>query len=62
VAERAAYLESVWLPHQLLLGSEHDVDDIVESVDKIQSNIDELIRAEHPLIDIKGMNRAERIG
>ncbi|MCY3970482.1 MAG: DegT/DnrJ/EryC1/StrS family aminotransferase [Acidobacteria bacterium] len=35
-AERAAYRESVWLPHQLLLGTETDVDDIVEAVLKVQ--------------------------
>jgi dTDP-4-amino-4,6-dideoxygalactose transaminase len=60
VAERAAYLESVWLPHQLLLGSEQDVDQIVEAVAKIQSNVDELLRADHALIEIKRMNRADR--
>ena len=60
VSERAAYLESVWLPHQLLLGSEQDVDQIVEAVAKIQSHVDELLRVEHPLIEIKKMNRAER--
>lgn len=60
VAERAAYKESVWLPHQLLLGSEQDVDAIIEAVVKIQTNVDELLRAEHSLIDIKAMNRAER--
>ncbi|MCY3931881.1 MAG: DegT/DnrJ/EryC1/StrS family aminotransferase [Acidobacteria bacterium] len=35
-AERLAYRESVWLPHQLLLGTESDVDDIVEVVLKVQ--------------------------
>ena len=60
VAERAAYAESVWIPHQLLLGSEQDVDQIVEAVRKIQSNIDELLSAEHPLIEIKQLNRADR--
>ena len=60
VAERAAYEESVWLPHQLLLGSEQDVDQIVEAVEKIQNHVDELLHADHPLIDIKRMNRAER--
>ena len=60
VAERAAYLESVWLPHQLLLGSEQDVDQIVEAIEKIQSNVDELLRADDRLIEIKQMNRAER--
>ena len=60
VAERAAYVESVWLPHQLLLGGEQDVDQIVEAVAKIQSNPDELQQAEHRLIEIKQMNRAKR--
>ncbi|MEW6128765.1 MAG: DegT/DnrJ/EryC1/StrS family aminotransferase [Acidobacteriota bacterium] len=60
VAERAAYEEAVWLPHQLLLGDETEVDDIVEAIVKIQNNPDELRKAEHRLIDIKAMNRAER--
>jgi dTDP-4-amino-4,6-dideoxygalactose transaminase len=60
VAERAAYLESVWLPHQWLLGTEHDVDQIVEAIAKIESNVDELLRAEHPLIEIKQLSRVER--
>ena len=60
VAERAAYEESVWLPHQLLLGSEQDVDDIVAAMAKIQRHADELARAEHPLVAVKGTNRAER--
>ena len=60
VAESAAYVESVWLPHQLLLGSPEDVDQIVEAVEKIQGNVDELLRADHRLIEIKQMNRAGR--
>jgi dTDP-4-amino-4,6-dideoxygalactose transaminase len=60
VAERAAYEESVWLPHQILLGDERDVDDVIEAIVKIQNNIDELLAAEHRLIEIKEMNRAER--
>lgn len=60
VAERAAYHESVWLPHQLLLGDEEDVNQIVEAIVKIQSHIDELLKAEHKLIEIKSLNRAER--
>ena len=60
VAERAAYLESVWLPHQLLLGSEHDVDQIVEAITKIQSNLDELLQADNKLIERKEMSRVER--
>jgi dTDP-4-amino-4,6-dideoxygalactose transaminase len=60
VSERAAYSESVWLPHQLLLGGPEDVDQIVEAVEKIHRNVDELLRAEHPLIELKQKNRAER--
>lgn len=41
-AERAAYRESVWLPHQLLLGTESDVDDIVEAVLKVQRSAGDL--------------------
>lgn len=60
VAERAAYEESVWIPHNLLLGSEADVDDIVEAIQKIQDNVHELLKADHPLIRLKSLNRAER--
>ena len=45
-AERAAYRESVWLPHQLLLGTVDDVDDIVEAVLKIQRNAANLVGVE----------------
>jgi dTDP-4-amino-4,6-dideoxygalactose transaminase len=60
VAERAAYQEAVWLPHQILLGGESQVDDVVEAIHKIQNNLDELLGAQHRLIEIKEMNRAER--
>jgi dTDP-4-amino-4,6-dideoxygalactose transaminase len=60
VAERAAYRESVWLPHQLLLGPERDVDDIADAIHKIQRHAAELAAVEHPLIALKSTNRAER--
>jgi dTDP-4-amino-4,6-dideoxygalactose transaminase len=60
VAERAAYEEAVWLPHQILLGDENDVDEVIEAIVKIHSNLDELLAAEHRLIQVKAMNRAER--
>jgi dTDP-4-amino-4,6-dideoxygalactose transaminase len=60
VAERAAYEESVWLWHPLLLGPERDVDDIVAAVVKIQRHADELARADHPLVAVKATNRADR--
>ncbi len=35
IAERVAEQESVWLPHQLFLGTEQDVDDIARAVEKV---------------------------
>ena len=60
VSERAAYQESVWLPHHIFLGSKKDTEDIVEAVEKVCANIEELHGLEHPAIDVKGMGRAER--
>ena len=37
VAERAAYHECVWLPHQLFLGTREDVDDIAAAIEKVAS-------------------------
>lgn len=36
------------------------VQDIVAAIEKIQRHADELRRAEHPLVALKGTNRAER--
>ena len=41
-AARAAYRESVWLPHQLLLGTAEEVDDVVGAVLKVQRSADDL--------------------
>jgi len=38
VASRAAYQESIWLPHFLFLGEEEDVDDLVAVFAKVQAN------------------------
>jgi dTDP-4-amino-4,6-dideoxygalactose transaminase len=35
VAERAAHLESVWLSHELFLGTRADVDDIAAAIEKV---------------------------
>jgi len=48
VAEKAAYDESVWLHHPLLLGTGKDVDDILEAVAKIQDNVAELAALPRP--------------
>jgi dTDP-4-amino-4,6-dideoxygalactose transaminase len=37
VASRAAYQESIWLPHFLFLGGEEEVDDLVAAFAKVQA-------------------------
>ena len=60
VSEKAAFSESVWIHHRVLLGTEADVDSVVEAVAKIEANPDELRRAEHRLVGLKSMSRALR--
>ena len=60
VSERAAYEESVWLPHHLFLGSRRDTSDIAEAVLKVCENIEELRGLKHSAIAVKAMSRAER--
>ena len=60
VAERAAFEESVWLHHRILLGTKADVDSVIDAVAKIRDNLDELRSAEHRLVRLKSMSRAER--
>jgi L-glutamine:scyllo-inosose aminotransferase len=38
VARRAAYEESIWLPHELFLGTDGDVDDLVNAFTKLREN------------------------
>lgn len=42
VTERAAYKQSVWIPHQVFLGSNKDIDDLISAIIKIKENIKEL--------------------
>lgn len=60
VAVRAGYEESVWLPHQIFLGSEQDVDDVLTAIQKIKTNVSELVGYEDERIRIQGMSRAQR--
>jgi len=60
VSERAAYVESVWLPHHIFLGSRRDTNDIADGVLKVCENISELRGLKHPAIARKNMSRAER--
>jgi dTDP-4-amino-4,6-dideoxygalactose transaminase len=60
VSDRAAYVESVWLPHHLFLGSRKDADNIADGILKVCGNIRELVGLKHPAIERKSMSRAER--
>jgi dTDP-4-amino-4,6-dideoxygalactose transaminase len=59
-SERAAYEESVWLPHHIFLGSRKDTQDIADAVAKVCENLEELRGLRHPAIRLKTMNRADR--
>jgi dTDP-4-amino-4,6-dideoxygalactose transaminase len=48
VAEKAAYDESVWLHHSMLLGGADDVKDIADAIAKIQENSAELVAIPRP--------------
>jgi dTDP-4-amino-4,6-dideoxygalactose transaminase len=60
VSERAAYEESVWMPHHLFLGRRRDVDDIAGAVEKVLANVNELRGLKHPAIEKGAMSRVER--
>ena len=60
VSERAAYEESVWLPHHLFLGDRKDTDDLADAVLKVCENIEEVRGLKHAAIARKSMSRAER--
>jgi len=60
VSERAAYEESVWLPHHVFLGSRKDVDSIADALLKVCENLQEVRGLQHPAIETKQMSRAER--
>jgi dTDP-4-amino-4,6-dideoxygalactose transaminase len=60
VAERAGYEESVWLPHQIFLGADEDVDDVLTATQKIKENLAELAGYDDERIRVQGKSRAER--
>src|ERR1700686_1000102 len=59
-ADRAAYHEAVWFPHQLFLGTTQDVDAIAEAIHKVLSNIEELRGLDHKAIRNQRLGRADR--
>jgi L-glutamine:scyllo-inosose aminotransferase len=60
VSERAAYDESVWLPQFLLIGDENDVQDVIQAVEKVVSNLGALAKADPKLAGLKACSRALR--
>ncbi len=44
VAEQAAYKEMIWLPHDIFLGEESDIDDLCDGIEKLRANIGELAK------------------
>jgi dTDP-4-amino-4,6-dideoxygalactose transaminase len=59
-ADRAAYHEAVWFPHQLFLGSSKDVDDIADAIHRVLSSIEELRGLDHKAIRNQKLGRADR--
>jgi dTDP-4-amino-4,6-dideoxygalactose transaminase len=46
ITERACATEAVWLEHRLLLGTQQDVDDIANAIEKIRANVGDLLASE----------------
>ncbi len=59
-AAQAAYRESIWLPHPLLLGTAADVDDIVEAVLKVQQSARNLAGLESAEVERLRLARSAR--
>lgn len=59
-AERAAYQEAIWFPHQNFLGSTQDTDVIVDAIHKVLENLDELRGLDHKAIRNQKLGRADR--
>jgi dTDP-4-amino-4,6-dideoxygalactose transaminase len=60
ISERAAYQEAVWLPQFLLIGEDHDVDDIAAAISKVLLHAGDLAKADPSLAGQKAMSRAQR--
>jgi hypothetical protein len=60
VSERAAYDESVWLPHFVLLGEETDALDVARAIEKVVSHIGDLAKADPQLAGLKACSRGLR--
>jgi dTDP-4-amino-4,6-dideoxygalactose transaminase len=59
-ADRAAYQEAVWFPHQHFLGTTADVDAIANAIHKVLGSLDELRGLDHKAIRNQKLGRADR--
>jgi dTDP-4-amino-4,6-dideoxygalactose transaminase len=59
-ADRAAYHEAVWFPHQHFLGTTEDVDAIANAIHKVLGSLEELRGLDHKAIRNQGLGRADR--
>jgi dTDP-4-amino-4,6-dideoxygalactose transaminase len=59
-ADRAAYHEAVWFPHQHFLGPTEDVDAIANAIHKVLGSLEELRGLDHKAIRNQGLGRADR--
>jgi hypothetical protein len=59
-AEKAAYEEAIWFPHQISLGERSDLDSIVEAMRKVLKNIENLRGLDHKAIRNQRLSRADR--
>src|SRR6516225_6378097 len=59
-AEKAAYHEAVWFPHQHFLGTTKDANDIANAIHKVLENIEELRSLDHKAIRNQRLGRADR--
>lgn len=59
-AERAAYHEAVWFPHQNFLGSTEDTGVMVDAIHKVLENLEELRGLDHKAIRNQKLGRADR--
>jgi dTDP-4-amino-4,6-dideoxygalactose transaminase len=59
-AEKAAYQEAVWFPHQNFLGRTEDTDAMADAIHKVLENLEELRSLDHPAIRNQKLGRADR--
>jgi dTDP-4-amino-4,6-dideoxygalactose transaminase len=59
-AEKAAYREAIWFPHQIFLGERSDLDSMVEAMQKVLKNIENLRGLDHKAIRNQRLSRADR--